>query len=441
MKRIEPQTVKTRVLIVGAGIAGLSAASVLEQEGEDFLIVDEYPFAGGQYLRHREGYQPEDTETRKRGFSLLRKLRERRNLWLSSLVFGCYNGREKTVAIAKDGMVYLVKPEKIIIATGAREKYLPFPGWTLPGVMSVGAVQALLKTSGFLPGKTGIFAGTGPFLLAAAYEYERAGGKVLGIFELNSMLRLLPFLPQAMAGERLKESLRYMGRLWKRVKYGWRPIKAEEEKGKIVVTLEKGKRLRKLKADFLAIGFGFSPNTEVAQLCGCPVEYAPDLGGFVVKTGEDLSCGEGVYACGEVTGIGGAKKALIEGKIVALSLMGKRDPSLLRERKREVLFAKKLNTVFSVPQNLWKQIPDQTIICRCEDVRMGDIKRAVEEGFYLLRELKETTRITMGNCQGRTCFPIITEYLKSLGKKPEPMSVRPPLKPVETGIFVEGGEP
>ena len=131
---------------------------------------------------------------------------------------------------------------------------------------------------------------------------------------------------------------------------------------------------------------------------------------------------------------------MIEGKIAALSLLGERDQGLLRQRKKELDFARSLNLVFSVPQEMWRKIPDETIICRCEDVRMGDIKKAVEEGFFLLRELKETTRITMGNCQGRTCFPIVTEYLRAVGKKPEPMSIRPPLKPVETGIFVEGGE-
>ncbi len=437
MKRIEPRELSVDFLVVGAGVAGLSAAKTLAEEGAEFLVLDEYPFLGGQYLRHREGYRPADTGTRRKGFELLDWAEEREEFWTSSLVIGCYmeNG-EKELAVSRDGEVVVIRPGKIIIATGAREKYLPFPGWTLPGVMSVGAVQALIKTSGTLPGKEGIFAGTGPFLLAAAHEFKVAGGRVLGIFELNPLGRLITFLSALLDGEKLLEGSKYLLSLLNKVRFGWRVERAEARKEKIEVTLRKGNKRKKIIADFLAIGYGFSPNTELAQLCGCGVEYVPELGGFVVKTQENLSCGEGVYACGEVTGIGGARKSMIEGKLAALSALGKRDSQLLRARKKELSFARRLNSVFSVPLHLWKEIPDETVICRCEDVTMGEIKKAVEEGFYLIRELKETTRITMGNCQGRTCFPIVTEYLRALGRRPEPMSVRPPLKPVEMSVFV-----
>jgi len=437
LKRIEPKRVRVDFLVAGAGIAGLSAARTLADEGAEFLVLDEYPFLGGQYLRHREGYRPEDTRTRRSGFELLDWAAGREEFWTSSLIIGCYGDEgEKEVAVSREGEVVVIRPGKIIIATGARERYLPFPGWTLPGVLSVGAVQALIKTSGVLPGKEGIFAGTGPFLLAAAHEFREAGGKVLGIFELNPPGRLLPFLPDLLEWEKLREGTRYLLSLLGRIKFGWRAVRAEAKGEKVEVTLKKGNKRRKSTADFLAIGYGFSPNTELAQLCGCPVEYCPELGGFVVKTAEDLSCAPGIYASGEVTGIGGARKSMIEGRLAALSALGKRDPGLLKARERELSFARRLNTVFSVPLHLWREIPDETIICRCEDVRMGEIRRAVEEGFSLIRELKEATRVTMGNCQGRTCFPIITEYLRALGRRPEPMSVRPPLKPVEMGIFV-----
>ncbi len=438
MKRIEPRHLQVQVLVVGGGIAGLSAARTLAEEGSEFLVVEEYPFLGGQYLRNREGYRPRDTRTRRRGFKLLDWALERDEFWTSSLVLGCYteNG-ERQVAVSRGGEVFLIRPGKMIIATGAREKFLPFPGWTLPGVVSVGAVQALIKTSGTLPGREGIFAGTGPFLLASAHEFKKAGGRVAGIFELNSRGRAMSFMPFLLDGEKLREGMKYLLSLGNRLKFGWRVERVEKKGDGLEVRLVKGRKRHRAVVDFLAIGHGFSPNTELAQLCGCPVEYSAGLGGFVVKTGEDLGCGYGIYACGEVTGIGGARKSLIEGRIAALSALGKKVPSaLLKRRERELRFARALNTVFSVPSHLWKEIPDETVICRCEDVTMGDIKKAVKEGFYLLRELKETTRITMGNCQGRTCFPILTEYLRSSGISPQPMSVRPPVKPVEMGIFV-----
>ncbi len=439
MKRADVERKEVEILIVGGGIAGISAAYVFMKNHKDFLLVDEYPFIGGQYLRRNPEYQPKDTETRRTGFRLESSLEGGENIWTETPVVGCY--KEGEIAVLRKGKPYIIKPHKILIATGAREKFLPFPGWTLPDVMSAGAVQALIKTSGYLPAKDVILAGTGPFLLAVAYEFEKAGGRVKEVAELNPIGKLIGFSSAIFDWEKGTEGIKYIAKLWRKLSYGWRIVEARENGGRIKVTFEKKGKRREEETELLAIGHGFAPNIEFAQLCGCPVAYKHELGGWVVKTDDELKCTDRIYAAGEVTGIGGARKALIEGKLAALTILGvneKERESLMKTRRKEVKFAEKLNTFFSPSDKLWLSIPDETIICRCEDVKMRDIRKATEEGFVFTGEIKGATRVTMGNCQGRICFPIITEFLRSLrGEPPEAMSIRPPIKPVDLGVFTE----
>ncbi len=436
MKRADVERIETEIFIAGGGIAGLAAAEILLEAGKDFILVDEYPYIGGQYLRDNPDYRPLDTPTRKYGFHLRDHLSKADNIWTETLVAGYYGNGE--IAVVKKEKPYIIKADKILIATGAREKFLPFPGWTLPGVISAGAVQALVKTSGYLPARDAIIAGTGPFLLAVAYEFEKAGGKVIEVAELNPIKKLMGFTTALLDFEKGREGIKYLVKLFGKLSYGWKIVEAKQNGEKLRVTLEKNGKKRELETELLAIGHGFVPNIEFAQLCGCPVSYKPELGGWIIEVDENMSCGKDMYAAGEVTGIGGARKALIEGQLAALSITGKEDKKLKKKRAHEVKFAAKLNTVYSVSPHLWKSIPDNTIICRCEDVTMGEIRKAVEEGFVSTRGIKGATRVGMGNCQGRTCFPIVMEFLRSYkGVKPEAVSIRPPIKPVDLGVFVD----
>lgn len=436
MKRADVERIETDVFIAGGGIAGLAAAEILAEAGKDFILVDEYPYIGGQYLRDNPDYRPLDTSTRKYGFHLKDKLGQMDNIWSETLIVGYYQSGE--IAVVRKGKPLVIKAEKILIATGAREKFLPFPGWTLPGVISAGAVQALVKTSGYLPAKNAVIAGTGPFLLAVAYEFEKAGGKVIEVAELNPIRKLIGFTPALFDLEKGKEGIKYLTKLFGKITYGWRVVETIQNGERLKVVLEKKGKRREIDTELLAIGYGFVPNIEFAQLCGCAVNYRPELGGWIVEVDDNMSCGKNMYAAGEVTGIGGARKALIEGKLAALNILGKEDKILRKKRNHEVKFAAKLNTVYSVPPQLWTSIPDNTIICRCEDVTMGEIRRAAEEGFVSTRGIKGATRVGMGNCQGRTCFPIVMEFLRShKGVKPEAVSIRPPIKPVDVGVFVD----
>jgi len=192
----------------------------------------------------------------------------------------------------------------------------------------------------------------------------------------------------------------------------------------------------------LAIGHGFAPNVELAVQAGCHLTHIPDRGGWVIKTGDDLSTSiPGIFAAGEVTGIGGGGKSLLEGKMAARSLLGRPISDLVPEREKALAFGRFLNRFCQIPKSFWAQVPDETLICRCESVTMGDIRRAAANGFETAAILKRATRAGMGHCQGRTCGPMIQDILSALcpgvGVPEAPPVSRAPVKPMPIGPFLK----
>jgi NAD(P)H-nitrite reductase large subunit len=203
------------------------------------------------------------------------------------------------------------------------------------------------------------------------------------------------------------------------------------------------------ETQMLACGNGFIPNIELPQLAGCDLTYDADKGGWIVKVDTSMETSlSGVFAAGEITGIAGGDKALIEGQLAALSILkqfGKpsskkhriRQTALLTKRKRCERFGAFLNRQWAIHPREWAGIDDATIICRCEDITMGTIRSWIQEGFTSAPDLKKATRCGMGNCQGRTCAPLIYDILAAYsvaGKQgPHPLSVRTPVKPIPLG--------
>ncbi len=454
-------------IIIGSGIAGLNAAKILSEYNLKIAIVDENHFPGGQYLRKlpenfKSNLIKHTTKTKKSGLKLIKELQTKEiAFYQNSTVIGVYD--ENRVFFEKEGKSELIQGKTLIMATGAREKYLPFKGWTLPGVISAGALQVFLKSNGVLPSDKILIAGTGPFLYAVAYETLVAGGKVLGIYELNGFLKQLPFgLGLMRVPSKIFEALVYMEeilRRWTKIKYGWEIVKAEgdgklervilaktDSKGEIVKGSEKT-----VETNVLAVGFGFIPNIELLNMIGGETEYKKELGGWIIKVNDELETSiETVFSAGETTGIGGAEKSLIEGKLSAYSVLKKlnkidnniyvgKTSKLKKKRENYLKYASYLNSVFSINDNLYKSIDKDTIICRCEDVSFKEIKEAYNAGFDSLNSLKVFTRSGMGNCQGRTCGPIITEIIKAHnnGKIPEQFKIRKPAKPVSLSSLTE----
>lgn len=463
---------KVDVAIVGGGLAGAAAADVLDRHGASVLVLDDNLHPGGQYLRGggRSGGSLSD-RVRRRGLSLIERLPSSSvEIASRAEVLGIEAGFALLVADG-NGDLSTVKCERILLATGARERFIPFKGWTLPGVMATGAVQILVKQSGILPERETLVAGAGLFLPTVARDIQKSGGRVPAVLNETSFFQQVPppgllarqFAKFAQGGAMLAR-LRLAGTavcsstrvLEARGDEGLREVVAVrvDPKGNVITGTETVYR-----TGSLAAGFGFTANVELAQLAGCGLAFNSRLGGWVVKVNEELETSvDGVHAAGEITAIGGAAKSLTEGRLAGYGIlrrMGLLKPDERREeisalkklRQRQMAFARYFNSQYTFPQEYlagWiRGLPGGVPVCRCEEVNLGDVRRAVAEGFDTPAAVKKATRCGMGICQGSTCKTILLDALAAItGKTPAqiPMpSARVPVKPVYLGTLAGGG--
>jgi NADPH-dependent 2,4-dienoyl-CoA reductase/sulfur reductase-like enzyme len=325
------------------------------------------------------------------------------------------------LAEGREGAIEL-KFSKLILATGARERLLPFPGWTLPNVMAAGGMQAMAKSGLPIAGKRVVVAGTGPLLLAVAAYFRQHGAEVPAICEQASWTSLARFgsslllqpskLRQAFALGRELRGVAFWPNSW--------PLRAiGREKLEKVVVLRAG-REHEFACDYLACGFHLVPNIELAVCLGCRIQQ-----GCVLVQEQQQTSLEEVYAAGEPTGIGGLEIALLEGQIAgrAAAGQGSGTEKLRREWQHLQGFASRLNETFQLRPEL-KRLPDKTtMVCRCEDVTHERASR-----YNSWRDAKNQTRCGMGPCQGRICGPA-TEFLYDWAAE----SIRPPIFPVRLG--------
>jgi len=461
------------VAIVGGGLAGAAAAGVLSRYGVRVLILDDNLRLGGQYLRGgRVSAGSWSNGVKRRGLSLIEHL-PHSSVEIASRaeVLGIEAGFELLVAPG-NGELSTVKCEHILLATGARERFIPFKGWTLPGIMATGAVQILIKQSGILPATRVLVGGAGLFLTAVARDIQKSGGHVPAVLNETSFSQEVPppgllvrqFAKFAQGGAMLAR-LRLSGT---DVRNGTRILEARGGDGlREVVVVRVDKKGNGIPgsesvypAGSLAAGFGFTANVELAQLAGCGLAFNAELGGWVVKVNEDLETSiDGIHAAGEITAVGGAAKSLTEGRLAGFGIlrrMGLLKPDEMRKeistlkkmRHRHMAFSRYFNSQYMFPPEYlagWiRSLPDDVPVCRCEEVNLGDVRRAVAEGFETPPGVKKATRCGMGICQGSTCKTILLEVLAALTGNPLariPLpSVRMPVKPICLGRLA-GEEP
>jgi NADPH-dependent 2,4-dienoyl-CoA reductase/sulfur reductase-like enzyme len=400
------------VLVVGAGPAGLAAAWRAATAGLNVAVVDDNPAAGGQIWRGEQS-KPSSREAQV-WFERIRSVNIR--LLRGSRIFQ-QTQPGQLLAETSSGVTSL-SYTKLILATGARERFLPFPGWTLPNVMGAGGLQALVKTGLSIAGKRVVIAGTGPLLLAVAGYLVERGANVLLIAEQASSLRLARFGVALFGAGKSAQALELKRRL-KNVKYlhdCW-PVAAHGDEKVESVSLFQSGRTWQVECDYLACGFHLVPNLELAELLGCKI-----LNGAVVVDEFQQTSVPHVYAAGEATGIGGLELSLVEGEIAGLAAAGKRNEAekLFRVRAKGQGFARILNETFALRKELRDLVKSETIVCRCEDVSFGRL-----QAHDSWRAAKLQTRCGMGPCQGRVCGSAV-EFL--FNWKVE--SVRPPVFPV-----------
>lgn len=411
------------VLVVGAGPAGLAAACRAAENGLRVAVVDDNPSAGGQIWRGEQA-KPSTPEAQV-WFERIRSAAM--ELIGGARVF--QQPRAGTLLAETSHDVCELNYANLILATGARERFLPFPGWTLPNVMGAGGLQALVKTGLPIEGKRVAVAGSGPLLLAVAAYLRRRGADVLLITEQASSLKLARFgldlltqsgkSSQALNLRRQLKGVRYLTSCW--------PVSAHGvDKLESVTFFRGGKRLC-VACDYLACGFHLVPNVELAELLGCAV----DRSGVRVNDFQQTTV-PNVYSAGESTGVGGLELSLVEGEIAGLAAAGRHDAArgLFPVRAKHRKFAGLLNSTFALRDELKGLVAPETIVCRCEDVTFERLRAQSS-----WRSAKLQTRCGMGPCQGRVCGGAI-EFL--FGWRPE--SVRPPVLPVRVESLVRSLE-
>ncbi len=453
------------LLIVGGGPAGMNAAIAAAEHGVSSTIVDEGFDLGGQIYRkptRLDGVpapHPVGEALRRRVGSLHELISVR----AGAVAWGVFDGLR--VAVSQDGRTELLAPKAVVLAPGAHELVPPFLGWTLPGVMTPGAGQILVKTMGIAPGERVVVAGTGPFLLAVACQLVQFGVHVVTVLEATPRL---PWLTLPLHGWRTPGVLRDGFNYWSTLVRAGVPVRY----GRMVVAASGGDRLASVAhssvdrdwqqdtshvatepADALLVGYGFVPRVQLAQMAGCRLEHRPSVGGWVPVRDRDLGTTvPGIFAAGDGAGVAGALVAAAEGRLAGLAAAAKlgaidaavlakeREP-LDRELRRLAPIRHALDRICAPRPGLTSPAKDDTVVCRCEEVSWRDVREAARAGCAGYRSVKVATRVGMGACQGSFCWPSVARLVaKELGRSLEdlgPASARPPVRPVTLGELAD----
>ena len=406
---------KFDIAIVGAGPASIAAACASSENGMTVAMLETSPWLGGQLWRS-ESLNPKTRQARK---WLGRLSRSSVKVFLNTTVIDA-PVENTLLAETSDGNLRIVY-DKLIIATGAREIFLPFPGWTLPNVYGAGAMQALAKDDWPVEGKRVAVAGSGPLLFSVAANLRKMGAKIVLMAEQTDLASFMRFgmkLP-LLAPSKILQAVQYQSQLiGVPYKTSCWPVEAHGSEQLESVTFTNGSKTWKVDCDYLACAFGLTGNLELPRLLGCEI----DSDVVSVDNYQQTSL-KNVFCAGELTGIGGIDSALTEGRIAGLAAGGKLEQAegLLGTRERYTRFEKAMANGFALRKDLLKLATAETIVCRCEDVTAGQLSE-----FDDWKSAKLQTRCGMGPCQGRICGCAVKAMFGWENK-----SVRPPVYPTK----------
>jgi NADPH-dependent 2,4-dienoyl-CoA reductase/sulfur reductase-like enzyme len=460
--------------IIGAGAAGLSAATAAAEHGLTVTVFDDNAQTGGQYFRRLPpGYRRTKAtvfdKDQARAEALYRGADHPGITMLTGAVV--WEAPEDNVlAFARGADSGNLRAKLIAVAAGAHDRPVPFPGWTLPGVVTAGGLQNLIKGQRVIPGRRAVVAGNGPLVLLVAANLARAGAELIEVAEVAPILSRVwrEALSLLAAPKIVRQAIDYRSAIRRSgapLRTGWTVIEArgEDELAEVVIAPIDGRgridrrRSRGVKADLLVTGFGLTPSIELLRAMACRLEWNALRGGWLpVRSAEFETSRQGVFAIGDGAGIGGVEIALREGRLMGLiaaerlgrlpaaAAAGKKRP-LQGELARLGRFRAALERLYAPPADYLDLLTPETIVCRCEDVTAGDLRERQGQGFASAAALKSTTRMTMGRCQGRNCLRTLTTLIAQATDQPiESVALprgRTPVRPVLLGDLIQEALP
>ncbi len=445
---------KVDVLVVGAGPAGSTAAAMLAEAGATVIICDERGESGGQYFKPLtvRASDPTPDQQFNAGAALSQRLqRSGAELWTGASVW--YASATEGVGIVRDGGALVLEPRILLLATGASERPCPLPGWTLPGVMTTGGLQTLVRSQRVAPGRSIVIAGSGPLNLQAACELLKLGIRPAAVIDSGpgpSTASVGPLLRMAAADPATTlQGLGTMARLAAaRVPVLWRAtLRRIEGNGAVrSVTVVRDGQETTIPCDAVALNMGFQPQAELARQLGCALRLASDhVGAIAVETDRDGRTSlPTIFAIGDGAAIGGAKVAMARARLAAAAIghdlgLTLRADGAAADLARAERFQAALWSLFTQPPFEAGVLADDTMICRCEEVTAGAARRACREATPTLATVKRLTRAGMGRCQGRFCAGTLTKLVEAEGGPPPDVTAffapRPPARPVPLGAL------
>jgi NADPH-dependent 2,4-dienoyl-CoA reductase/sulfur reductase-like enzyme len=459
------------VVVIGAGPGGMAAALAASEAGATVLLLDENPQAGGQIYRQlpesfrKRGGVVAQAKDHAAGKALIQRVQAAPIRFVRGAnVWGVFDGTR--VAYTDANGAHEVLAQRLVLATGAFDRPVAFPGWTLPGVMTAGGLQNLLKSQAVLPGSRVAVVGSGPLILVVARQLLAAGADVVVVAEAapylarwRSALVMLSEVGLMLEGLRYILALRRAGVPYLTNHGIVRATGDEAVRSVTTANLDRQGRPkpgsdRTWDADVVCVGYGFLSSIELAVQAGARTYYDEGFDAWVPERDADMRTSvPRLFAVGDGAGVAGSVVAELEGTIaghaaaadlgMTASPAGSREHAQARSRlARLTRFRRGIDALYRFRSGLLDSIDAQTIVCRCEEVTAEQVSAALAHGANHLNEVKGWTRCGMGLCQGRLCHSTLTHLVARATGQPTdqvgPYTVRPPAKPVPISALVEG---
>jgi len=443
-------------VIVGAGPAGIRAAQTLVANGLRPVVVDESANWGGQIYRQppahfvrtkKELYGFESAKAQS-VLSAMQGLLPHVDYRPHTLVWNVQGGQ---LDLLHQGQTSTLAYSQVIVTSGATDRILPFRGWTLPGVFSLGGAQVALKFQGCSIGKKVVFAGSGPLLYLVAYQYAKAGAHVVALLDSGKLSDQVAAMSDLLAQPAwLAKGLYYVAWLHAHgvaVHRGAVPLEAKGQDCLESLLWQDDRGVHSLACDAVATGYGLRSEAQLADLLDCQFVWNAVQGAWLPVCDESgRTSVSGVYLAGDGASVEGADAAEWSGERAALTLLSDRAGHATAEHvarsaalsghitKRKI-FGRGLARAFPDPLNWAAQTPDDLLVCRCEEVTAGDLRQtAAEAGVKEINRLKALSRVGMGRCQGRMCVCAAAEILaQCTGQSLEKVGrlrAQAPIKPI-----------